>query len=250
MGRIEFLGCPLDRLDMSETIRRCELLLERPGTDIQVSLNAAKLVACNRDPELAAFVAGADLVNADGQSVVWGARLLGYSVPERVPGIDLMHELLGRAERSGRSIYVLGGREATLVRGLKRIRTLHPALVIAGAEHGYYAQGEEVEIAARIHASGADLLLLAMSSPRKEEFLARNRDRVGASLAMGVGGAVDILAGETRRAPLWMQRAGLEWLFRVVQEPRRMWRRYAVGNLAFVKLVVVECFRTRRRRPN
>jgi N-acetylglucosaminyldiphosphoundecaprenol N-acetyl-beta-D-mannosaminyltransferase len=244
--RIDMLGCPLDPLDMAQTVARCVSLLEQPGTSVQVSVNAAKLVASNQDPDLAAFIGDADLVNADGQSVVWGARLLGHDVPERVAGIDLMQELIALAAERGLGIYVLGSRDVTLNRALEHLRARHPSLKVSGFENGYYSDADESQVVERIRASGAELLFVAMSSPRKEDFVARNRDRLGVSLTMGVGGAVDVLAGATKRAPMWMQRAGLEWLYRVVQEPRRMWRRYLVGNLRFAKLVLGERLRGRR----
>lgn len=242
-ARVQFLGCPLDPIDMGEAVERCLALIEKPGTAMQVSINAAKLVACDRDPGLASFIAEADLVNADGQAVVWGARLLGHAVPERVAGIDLMHQLIAAAEQLELGVYIVGGREPVLEAALARISSLHPMVRIAGAEHGYYSDGEQDEVVERINSSGAAILFLAMSSPRKEDFLARNRDLLNVSLAMGVGGAIDVLAGETRRAPLWMQRAGVEWLYRVIQEPRRMWRRYLIGNLRFIRLVLAELLR-------
>jgi N-acetylglucosaminyldiphosphoundecaprenol N-acetyl-beta-D-mannosaminyltransferase len=246
---VEVLGNAIDALDMDETVARCLELVGVPGTSVQVSVNAAKLVSCDRDPAMASFVREADLVNADGQSVVWAARLLGRPLPCRVAGIDLMHHLLAAAEENELVIFVLGARPETLERALEAIRMTHPRLRIAGAQHGYYAFNEEPAVVEGIAASGADLLFVAMSSPRKEEFLGRNRESLGVRFAMGVGGAVDVLAGETRRAYIWMQRAGLEWLYRCAQEPRRMWRRYLVGNTRFVLLVIRALIRGERGRP-
>ena len=162
--RIEFLGRPLDAIDMEATVQRCLSMIALPGTSIQVSVNAAKLVSCERDPAAAAFIDGADLVNADGQAVVWGARFVGHHIPERVAGIDLMSELLTKAEELAMGIYVLGGRESTLTKAIAQLRRSHPALEISGAEHGYYDLDAEHEVAERIGASGARLLFVAMSS--------------------------------------------------------------------------------------
>jgi len=193
------------------------------------------------------IVAGCDVVSADGQAVVWAARLLRQPLPERVAGIDLMNELLEVAEAEGWRVYFLGARQAVLDRALARIREQHPRLEISGARHGYFTAGEEPALCEAIRAAGAQLLFVAMSSPRKEYWLAEHAGTLGVPFAMGIGGALDVMAGEARRAPQWMQRAGLEWLFRLLQDPRRLVGRYTIGNLRFVALVVQEVLATRVR---
>lgn len=229
---------------MDETVQRCAAIIERGEGAQHVVLNAAKIVMMADVPELRSVVRDCALVNADGQSVVWAARLLGHPVPERVPGIDLMHRLLQEAERAGWPVYFLGARQEVLEQCLSVCKSTHPDLVLAGAHHGYFA--DDAAMAAVIRQSGARLLFVGISSPRKELFLAAQRHRLGPLLAVGVGGAFDVVAGVTRRAPVWMQRAGLEWLYRFMQEPRRMWRRYLVGNLRFVGMVLAELIRTSR----
>jgi N-acetylglucosaminyldiphosphoundecaprenol N-acetyl-beta-D-mannosaminyltransferase len=240
--RVDVGGCPIDALDMRTTVERCIELIEDRSAHRQVSVNAAKVVECTKNERLARFVRESEIVSADGQSVVWASRLLGTPLPERVPGIDLMHELLGEAERRGYGIYVLGAREEVLGRALVRMRDLYPGLRIAGSHHGYFGAEDEPGLAAAIRGAAPDLLFVAMSSPRKEEWLDRNLGDLGVRFAMGVGGAIDVLAGERGRAPAWMQRAGLEWLYRMLQEPQRMWRRYLVGNLRFTRLVASQRF--------
>lgn len=237
-ARVEVLGCPIDPFDMEATVERCLSLprtLDRPVR--QVSINAAKMVELSRDEGLAAFVRGSDVINADGQSVVWAARLLGHRLPERVAGIDLMHELFARAAREELSVFILGAREEVLETAIAKLRDRFPNLTIAGRHHGYFDSGEEETIAELIRESGADLLFVAMSSPRKERWLDEHLSHTGVGFAMGVGGAIDVVAGERRRAPRWLQRIGLEWLYRVLQEPGRMWQRYLVGNARFGWLV-------------
>jgi N-acetylglucosaminyldiphosphoundecaprenol N-acetyl-beta-D-mannosaminyltransferase len=223
---------------MDETVARCrELVLSgRPAQ--HVVLNAGKCVLMEDQPDIRDIVKGCDLVNADGQSVVWAARLLGISVPERVAGIDLMARLIALSESEGWPVYLLGAKDEVLTAFEAEATRRHPRLSIAGRHNGYFRADQEIGIADAIRESGARLLLVGISSPMKERFLARNLERLGPLLAMGVGGSFDVWAGKTTRAPEWMQHAGLEWFYRFAQEPRRMWRRYLVGNLRFAWMVL------------
>ena len=240
--RAQFLGVPLDPLTMDETVARCAELI-REGRPVQhVVLNAGKCVLMEDEPDVRDIVRRCDLVNADGQGVVWAARFLGLRVPERVAGIDLMGRLLALCESEGWAVYFLGAKDDVLASFEAVVKQKHPRLVVAGCRNGYFGADEEVGIAGAIRESGSRLLLVATSSPMKERFLARNMKRMGPLLAMGVGGSFDVWAGKASRAPLWMQRVGLEWFHRFAQEPRRMWRRYLLGNLRFAWIVLHEKF--------
>jgi N-acetylglucosaminyldiphosphoundecaprenol N-acetyl-beta-D-mannosaminyltransferase len=149
-----------------------------------------------------------------------------------------MSALLAMSEREGFRPYILGATPEVLEKACAVIRSKHPGLRLAGAHHGYFSDDQAPRLVAEIRASEPDLLFVAMSTPRKEQFLHRYRDELGAPFMMGVGGSIDVMAGVVKRAPGWMQRSGLEWLFRVVQEPRRMWRRYLSTNSAFACLMV------------
>jgi N-acetylglucosaminyldiphosphoundecaprenol N-acetyl-beta-D-mannosaminyltransferase len=244
--RISLLGCGIDALDMSETVERCRRLIESPGTSHQVSVNAAKLVALRSDSRLREIVDQSALVSADGQSVVWAARVLGRPLPCRVAGIDLMHGLILLAERAGYSAYFLGAQAEILERAVGRIRRDHPELEIAGMRDGYFSDEETDEVCAEIREAEPDILFVAMSSPCKEYWVAENAEKLGVPLVMGVGGSLDVVAGATRRAPRWMQRSGLEWFARLIQEPRRLFGRYARTNSQFVWLVAREFARRER----
>lgn len=200
-------------------------------------VNAAKLVKARRNPVLQDSLLEADIVVADGVPVVWAGRLLGQPLPERVAGIDLFHELLGLAEKRRYSVFFLGATDEVLEKALERVRTLYPELEIAGARNGYFAEAESETVAEEIRRSGAELLFVAMTTPKKENFLAQWGPRTGTLVRHGIGGSLDILAGKTRRAPARWQKLGLEWLYRVIQEPRRMWRRYLVTNTEFLLLL-------------
>jgi len=243
------LGCAIDRCDMAQTVARCEAAIERGRFVQQVSINAAKLVAMREDPELRAAIERCELVNADGQSVVWASRLLGDPLPERVAGIDLMHELLALAARRGYGVYILGARDEVLETAVERLRAQFPGLRIAGYRNGYFDEGESAAIAAEIGASGAEILFVAISSPRKERWLGEHGRTLGVHFAMGVGGSIDVVAGVTRRAPRIWQRLGLEWLYRLLQEPRRMLHRYLVSNLRFLAMVAAAFGRRLLGRP-
>jgi N-acetylglucosaminyldiphosphoundecaprenol N-acetyl-beta-D-mannosaminyltransferase len=236
-GRALVLDCAIDRLDMAATVAACERIVERGEFAQQVSINAAKLVAMEDDPALRAAIESCALINADGQSVVWASRLLGDPLPERVAGIDLMLELFALAERRGYPIYILGAHQEVLETAVQRLRERFRGLSIAGYRDGYFAEGESAEVVDGIRASGAQMLFVAISSPRKERWLDSYGPQLGVSFAMGVGGSIDVVAGLTRRAPESWQRLGLEWLYRLLQEPRRMLRRYLVSNLRFSLLV-------------
>lgn len=250
------LGCAIDRLDMSQTLARCQAIIERGTFAQQVSINAVKIVALKQDAYMREVVDRCELVNADGQSVVWASRLLGDPLRERVPGIDLMHALIAMAEREGYGVYILGARREVLETAVQRLRETHPRLRIAGYRDGYFADEQSPEVARSIRDSGAQILFVAMSTPRKEHWLGEYGPGLNVPFAMGVGGAIDIVAGVTRRAPSAWQHLGIEWLYRVLQEPRRLLPRYLVTNVRFGVLVAREmCARTlapdsRRARSN
>ena len=232
-ARVSVLGCPIDPLDMEATVARCEEIVESRAYAQHMAVNVAKLVAAREDPLLRAAIEQSAIVNADGQGVVWAARLLGARLPERVAGIDLMDALMGRAAERGWRVFVLGARDEVLQRAAAVLRERHPGLRLAGLRNGYFTAAETPGVCAEIRAAAPDLLFVAMGTPHKELFLAEHGPSLGVPLVMGVGGAIDVVAGVTRRAPRAWQRLGLEWLYRLLQEPRRMFRRYAVTNARF-----------------
>jgi N-acetylglucosaminyldiphosphoundecaprenol N-acetyl-beta-D-mannosaminyltransferase len=233
----DLFGMRIDNLTMEQTVRRCLHAVDS-GDLLEVGVvNAAKIVNMRRDSALREAVAGCGVVVADGQSVVWASRLLGAPLTERVAGIDLFQRLLVEAEKRGLPVYFLGAKPEVLDEMLRRLRRKLPGLKVAGSRHGYFTDGEAGAVADEIGESGARLLFLGMTSPKKETFVARYGERTGASVIHGVGGSFDVLAGLVRRAPRTWQRLGLEWLYRAAQEPRRLGRRYLTTNMAFLAIV-------------
>ncbi|AOI84507.1 WecB/TagA/CpsF family glycosyltransferase [Burkholderia cepacia] len=236
MNRAEIFSCPIHLMSMNDTVDWIGARVEKRQFTQHVVVNVAKIVKLQRDAELAASVRECDIVNVDGMGVVWGARLLGVPVPERVAGVDLFDRLLALAEAKGLPVYLLGATPEVVERVVAVTAARYPRLPVAGYHHGYFWDDEQAVVDC-IRRSGARLLFVAITSPRKENFINRWKSQLGVDFVMGVGGTFDVVAGKVRRAPLWMQRSGLEWAFRVIQEPGRMWKRYLSTNSRFLVML-------------
>ena len=247
-GRVNVLGVRFDALTMAQAVDRCRAALARREPTMIGVVNAAKAVNVRRDPLLRQSLRDCDLMLADGMSVVWASRVLGTPLPERVTGIDLFEQLLALADRDGHSVYLLGAEPDVLAELIRRLAVRFPGLRVAGSRDGYFQDDEAATVAQDIRSSGADMLFIGMASPRKENFLAAYADMLDVPIMHGVGGSFDVLAGVTQRAPEAWQRRGLEWAYRLHQEPRRMWRRYLETNTMFVLLLLRE-LALRRWRP-
>lgn len=229
-----------DALDIVHTA-----ITRRESLQIGV-VNAAKVVNMYRNPALGEDVLSSDAIFADGASVVWASHLLGATLPERIAGIDLMMEMLANGDQHGYRVYLLGASEEVNAKVAKNIAHDYPGVVVAGRRNGYFKEHEEEAIANDIAAAKADILLVAITSPKKEQFLARWSSKINIPVCHGVGGSFDVYSGKVKRAPLAWQRLGLEWLYRLLQEPGRMWKRYLVTNSLFCWLVVKELFRAKK----
>jgi len=240
---VELFGIPVANLTMDESLELIRRHIRQGQSLHHIVINAGKVVAMQHDPLLRQSVLEADLINADGISIVWASKLLGKPLKERVAGIDLMNRLVETAARDGYKVFLFGAKEEIVAKVKDIWAEKYGPEIIAGYRNGYFEPEDEEAIARQIAASGAHLLFVAISSPKKEIFLKKHKHILKkVPFVMGVGGSFDVVAGKTRRAPLWMQRAGLEWFYRLVQEPRRMWKRYLVGNTLFLKLLIKEKF--------
>ncbi len=233
--KIDFLGIPVDSITMSETIKLIDDSIQLNMRINHVVINAGKVVSMQKDKQLFESVISCDIINADGQSIVWAARFLGKHIPERVAGVDLMQHLLELAFQKGYKCFFLGAKEEVVNKVVEIIAEKYGYSIIAGYSNGYFTKEEEVVVAKQIADSGAQMLFVAITSPRKENFMYAYRDILSnVNFTMGVGGTFDVISGFTKRAPAWMQNIGMEWFYRFAQEPRRMWKRYLVGNSKFI----------------
>jgi len=242
-GRIEMMGCFIDNLSMEETLQKIEGFIRSGRPHQHVAVNVDKLRKASKDPELRRIINECALISVDGVPVVWASRLLGKPLKERVAGVDLFDSLVKRAAEKGWRVFFLGAEEA-IVQGVKRLyENRLPGLQVAGVRNGYWRAEEEAKVVKLIADSRPDLLFVAISSPKKELFLGRYQAEMKVPFAMGVGGSFDVVVGKLKRAPVWMRRCGLEWFFRFLQEPRRMFKRYFIDDTYFFWLLLKELFR-------
>ena len=237
---LPFLNIPIAVATMDQLLDRVhQTIIRRQRLQIGV-VNAAKVVNMQSDPLLRQDVLSSDIILADGIAIVWASRLLGRKLPERIAGIDIMMGILGRGIRENYGVYLLGATEEVSLAVVQRIARDYQGVRVVGRRNGYFPEGEEKFIAEEIARSRPDILFIAMSSPKKERFLARWGKHMGVPVFHGVGGSFDVMAGIVRRAPAAWQKLGLEWLYRLKQEPRRLLKRYLVTNLWFCGMVLRE----------
>jgi bacterial polymer biosynthesis proteins, WecB/TagA/CpsF family len=244
--RVRVGAVPVDDLSLDETLAVVDDFVAARGPHRYVAINVSKVVQASRDPDLRRIIGDTDVLTADGLPIVWASRLLGRPLRERVSGIDLMNALIARAAERGYSIFFLGAHQAIVEAVVNRARSEFPSLAVAGWQNGYWQSDEEEAVVREIAAAKPDILFVAMGSPRKEEFLDRWQTLMDVPFAMGVGGSFDVYAGVVRRAPRVLQRLGLEWLFRVSQEPRRLLGRYVADAPRFAGIVVRDWIRSKR----
>jgi N-acetylglucosaminyldiphosphoundecaprenol N-acetyl-beta-D-mannosaminyltransferase len=236
--RVTLFGLPVDILSSDETIERIITAIDTRQRCQHVALNVAKLVNARTNSELDRDVRSSDIVGIDGMGIVYALRLLGHTVPQRVAGVDLFESLMVQCASRGLRPYLLGATPEVLGAARRNLSERYPGLIFAGSHHGYFTPEQENLVCDQIRASGADCLFIAMPTPRKERFMARHRDSLGVPFVMGVGGTLDVVAGAVKRAPALVQSLGLEWAYRMMQEPRRLAARYFRTNLIFGVLLL------------
>ena len=238
--RIQILGITIDPLTMKETVDAVEQYVLKKHPLHLMGVNADKINQCHEDEKIKKIVNESGIINADGASVVLASKFLGAPVPERVAGIDLMQNLLELSNKKGYSVYFFGAKEEILQDMLKIFEERYPALNVVGYRNGYFSPEDEKHIQEDIKEKKPDFVFVGITSPKKEYIIQSFMDNGINAVFMGVGGSFDVLSGHIKRAPLWMQNAHLEWLFRVANEPKRLFKRYFVGNATFIKRVLDE----------
>ena len=248
--KAELLGLSLDAVTMETAVARCLEFCRAPRTSHTVlTANASHLCMMRHDLELELACRAAHLTLADGMSVVWALRASGQPAPERVAGVDLMARLLAVAGAHRLRVYFLGARREVVTALVEMSRVQHPGIEIAGFRDGYFRPEDHQRVVEEIRASGAHILFVGMPTPFKETWCERHRERLEVPVIMGVGGSFDVLAGYIRRAPRWVQRLGLEWFWRLLMEPRKLWKRYLTTNVEFIWLTGRQIVARRLGRP-
>jgi N-acetylglucosaminyldiphosphoundecaprenol N-acetyl-beta-D-mannosaminyltransferase len=234
---VRLMNGRFDPLTLEQCVQRLFADMASGQRGWLATVNVAILMMMRENPELQRFVDRATWTVADGQPLIWASRWFGTPLPERVTGVDLVECLCERAQADGLGIYLLGASQDIIDTLAQRLGQRYPRLRLHHA-NGYFQADEAPARAAAVAATGASILLVGMGVPRQEHFIEHQWDHLGVKLAIGVGGSFDVLAGLRDRAPLWVQRIGMEWAYRLVQEPRRLWRRYLVTNTRFVLLLL------------
>jgi len=249
--RIELFGIPVDNLSRDEIIRHFDKMVSPTNSTQQccyADLNVSKLVVARKTKAIYYSLKNSDIVVSDGQPIVWISWLFGSPLRERIAGCDFFQELISHGSKNGIKYFLLGAKKDVVVKVKTVFEDKNPGVNIVGYRDGYFNEAEEPDVVNAINSSGAQVLFIGISSPKQEEFIHRNKDNLkSVRWIQGVGGSFDVVAGIVTRAPVWMQKAGLEWLYRLLQEPRRMLRRYFITNSVFIWLVIRELIRIRYR---
>ena len=226
--RVNILGVGVDAVTMAEAVTAVRRYMDTRMSVMIATANAEMIMRATHDPALRDILNAAALVVPDGAGTVWAARYLGYRMPERVAGYDLAQELLRSAPAEGRRIYFLGSAPGVAERAKAKAEEIYPGIEIVGVRDGYFKEEDDAAIIDGIRASHPDLLLVALGVPKQEKWIHAHLTQLGVPVAIGVGGTLDVMAGVMKRAPRWMQRAKLEWLFRGLLQPQRAGRLLAL----------------------
>lgn len=244
MKRLKILGVPIDKVDMDSAISRVADCLRQKKKCVVCTPNSEIVMLAQKSGELRNFIETADLVVPDGIGLVLASRIVKNPLSERVTGIDLMDRILGYCSENGKSVFIMGSRPGVAEKAAANISQKFKDISFAGTHHGYFKgyhtgcenSPEEVEVIEKINAAKPDVLFIAMGAPKQELWISKHKDRLDATIIMGVGGSADVYAGEVQRAPMAYQKLGLEWLYRLIKEPWRYKRMMALP--AFVVEVI------------
>lgn len=244
-SKVTILGLKFDNLTLAQTLGRVEALIANGSTHRHLTINVHNMVATTRDRGLKDIINESDLVSADGMPIVWISPFVGPSVQERVTGVDLFKGLVYRSAKVGWSVYFLGAEEAVLEKLVGLVHRRWPRLRLVGRRNGYWSEEQEALVVDAIRVAKPDILFIGMTFSKTMHFLEKYQLSIGIPYCLAVGGTFDVLAGKVARAPLWMQDCGLEWLWRILQEPWRLGPRYAMDSIGFLRLLGQELMQTR-----
>jgi N-acetylglucosaminyldiphosphoundecaprenol N-acetyl-beta-D-mannosaminyltransferase len=220
--RTDVLGVAFDNVTLEEAVDRAAALMEAGGPHLVVTPNAEIVQQAKGDPEFSALIAGADLVIPDGVGIIYASQILGRPLKGRVPGIDFASALMDRMAQRRQRLFLLGAKPGVAEQAAARLSAAHPGLILCGTHDGYFQEDEPVVEA--IRQAQADVVFVCLGAPKQEKWIVKNGAATGASLLVGLGGSLDVFAGQVERAPEAWQKAGLEWLYRAIKQPERLGR--------------------------
>ncbi len=229
---VKVLGVKIDQVTMDGAVSQVAEMIAQRGPHLVITANSEMVMLANHDPLLYQIIDRADLVVADGIGVVWASRMLGKPLRQRIPGVELMEAVLARSVESKWKVFLLGGEPGVTDEAGAKLLQLYPGLQIVGSHHGFFRKEEEEQVFASIKAVRPDILFIALGVPKQEKWAAAYLAHLDVPVAMGVGGSLNIFAGRASRGPKWMQRYGLEWLYRLLKQPWRAGRMLALPQFA------------------
>ena len=232
-NKVDILGVNVDSLTMQEAVEQVEKYIEERNPVLIATANAEMLMRATYDEELKEILNGAAMVTPDGAGTVWAAHHLGFAMPERVAGYDLAQQLMAEAAQRGQKIFFCGSAPGVAEKAKAKAEQLYPGIEICGVRNGYFKEEDEPAIIGEIKAAQPDILLAALGVPKQEKWLWKHKEELGVPVSIGVGGTLDVMAGVMKRAPRWMQKAKLEWLFRGMLQPKRAGRLMALPKFVF-----------------
>lgn len=227
-NRVKILGVPVDMVDRERAMEIFEESFAEPGVTMVVTPNSEIVQRASKEDELKMLISSADLIIPDGIGLVYASKIMGCPLSERVTGIDFLEAIIAGLEKNGKSIYFFGSKPGVAEAAAENIKKKYPQLRVAGTHNGYFKPEEEPEIVKEINDSGADFLCVALGAPKQEKFIYDHREELTVNGAIGVGGSLDVWAGTLKRAPEFYRKHGLEWLYRLIQEPSRYKRMLAL----------------------
>lgn len=232
-NRVKILGVPVDMVDRERAMKIFEESFSEPGVTMVVTPNSEIVQRASKDEELKSLISSADLIIPDGIGLVYASKIIGCPLSERVTGIDFLEAIIAGLEKNGKSIYFFGSKPGVAEAAAENIKKKYPKLIVAGTHNGYFKAEEEPDIVKEINDSGADFLCVALGAPKQEKFIFDHRNELAVNGAIGVGGSLDVWAGTLKRAPEFYRKHGLEWLYRLIQEPSRYKRMLALPVFMF-----------------
>lgn len=236
MDSVRILGFRIDRVSMEAALQRIEAFIAEGVPRYLVTADASMVVTAKEDPELAGIVDRADLVTPDGAGILWASRELQTPITDKVSGVDLVGEMVRLSAEKGYRIFFFGAGPGVAEEAAVNLRTKFPGAHIVGTRDGYFKPEQESDIVAQIKAAKPDVLFVAMGIPKQEKWITRYKDEIGVPVSAGIGGSFDVYSGRVQRAPLWMQKRGLEWLHRLYKNPKKISKVMTLPKFAMMTL--------------